>query len=209
MPRADATDFAILDYIQACQDKNGFPPSVREIGAEVGLNSTSTVHYRLKKLEDLGYIRRDNSKNRAVKLIRFSDGTENVQDSRSEFEMIPILGNIAAGKPITAIQEYEETFPLPKTYVRGRELFALRVKGDSMINAGIFNGDYIIVQHQTTADNGDIVVALVHDYEEATVKTFYKEDGHFRLQPENDTMEPIYVKEVAIQGKVVGLFRDI
>lgn len=203
--KPNRTDFMILDYIADYQKAHGFPPSVREIGERVGLSSTSSVHYRLKKLEEMGYISRIASKNRAVSI---AEGV-NAGTSEPDLVEVPVLGKVAAGIPITAVQEYGESLSLPASYVNGRELFILRIQGTSMINAGILDGDYVIVRHQSTADNGDIIVAMVHDFEEATVKTFYREKDGFRLQPENDEMEPIYVRELSVLGKVVGVFRNL
>ncbi len=210
MAKLGKKDFDILDFIYKETKTNGFPPSVREIGREFHLTSTASVYNRLKKLTDAGYLIKGNSKNRALKVVNYTPENEaEVLTSNEEKTVeIPVLGRVAAGTPITAVQGFDETFTLPTSYVRSRDMFVLKVQGESMINVGIFDGDFIIVNHQQTAENGEIVVALVNDSEEATVKTFYKEKGHFRLQPENDTMEPIIVEEVRILGKVVGLFRQ-
>lgn len=202
MSKITEKDYEIMDFIHECIKENGFPPTVREICREVGLNSTATVHARLKKLEKEGYIVKESSKNRSMRLVNYS--TEENNDSK--YLDVPIYGKVTAGMPITAVQDNTETFPLPMGFVGNKNIFMLRVSGESMINAAILDGDYIIVEEQSTASNGDIVVALVND-DEATVKTFYKENGHFRLQPENDYMEPIIVEEVSIIGKVVGVFR--
>lgn len=204
MAKLDKKDYFILDFINRQTENNGFPPSVREIGAAVGLTSTASVYNRLKKLENSGLLIKSSSKNRALKVIN----SENEEPPVTNSVQIPILGKVAAGLPITAIENNEECFSLPREFVRSRDLFMLRIKGESMINASILDGDLIIVNHQQSADNGDIVVALVNNCEEATVKTFYKENGHIRLQPENDAMEPIIVDECCIIGKVIGVFRE-
>ena len=190
----------ILEYIKNQILDKGYPPAVREICAAVHLKSTSSVHSHLETLEKLGYIRRDPTKPRAIEIV---DDEFNL--SRRELRNIPLLGNVAAGQPLFAEQNIESYFPMLSDELPDGNLFMLNVRGESMINAGIFDGDKIIVKQTETAKNGDIVVALVE--EAATVKTYYKENGRFRLQPENDTMEPIYVNEVIILGKVVGLFR--
>lgn len=190
----------ILEYIKNQILDKGYPPAVREICAAVHLKSTSSVHSHLETLEKLGYIRRDPTKPRAIEIV---DDEFNL--SRRELRNIPLLGNVAAGQPLFAEQNIESYFPMLSDELPDGNLFMLNVRGESMINAGIFDGDKIIVQQTETAKNGDIVVALVE--EAATVKTYYKENGRFRLQPENDTMEPIYVNEVIILGKVAGLFR--
>ena len=190
----------ILEYIKNQILDKGYPPAVREICAAVHLKSTSSVHSHLETLEKLGYIRRDPTKPRAIEIV---DDEFNL--SRRELRNIPLLGNVAAGQPLFAEQNIESYFPMLSDELPDGNLFVLNVRGESMINAGIFDGDKIIVQQTETAKNGDIVVALVE--EAATVKTYYKENGRFRLQPENDTMEPIYVNEVIILGKVAGLFR--
>lgn len=190
----------ILEYIKAEILKKGYPPAVREICEAVNLKSTSSVHSHLETLEKNGYIRRDPTKPRAIEIM-----DDSFQMVRHEMASIPIVGTVAAGQPILAEQNIEGYFPIPTEMVPAGESFVLKVKGDSMINAGIFNGDQIFVQACNTAKNGDTVVALVED--SATVKTFYKEDGHFRLQPENDTMDPIILDHVDILGKVYGVFR--
>ena len=202
----------ILEYIKDEILKRGYPPSVREICDAVGLTSTATVHARLKKLESMGYIKKEDSKNRSMRLVNYAPKGNSVLKKITEayddkYLEVPIYGKVTAGMPITAIQQQDcDTFPLPMDFAHNKNVFMLKVSGESMINAAILDGDYIIVEQQPTASNGDIVVALVND-DEATVKTFYKEKGHFRLQPENDTMEPIIVDEVSIIGKVVGVFR--
>ena len=178
----------ILEYIKQEILNKGYPPAVREICEAVHLKSTSSVHSHLETLEKNGYIRRDPTKPRAIEII-----DDNFNLTRREVVNVPIIGQVAAGQPLLAVENIENYFPIPTEFMPNAETFMLKVKGDSMINAGIFNGDKILVQKQSDAQNGDIVVALVDD--SATVKTFYKEDGHFRLQPENDTMDPIIVNE--------------
>ena len=190
----------ILEYIKQEILQRGYPPAVREICEAVKLKSTSSVHAHLETLEKNGYIRRDPTKPRAIEIV---DDTFNLQ--RREMVNVPIVGHVAAGQPILATENVENYFPIPMEMMPNAQTFMLRVKGESMINAGIFDGDLILVQQQSTARNGDMVVALVDD--SATVKTFYKEADHIRLQPENDFMEPIIVKEVSILGKVFGVFR--
>lgn len=183
----------VFDYIRSCAQEFRIP-SVREICAATGLSSTSTVHLHLKTLEERGLIEREKGLNRSIRISGEEQSTP-----------IPVMGRVTAGLPILAVEDIECYVPVAESIRRGRELFALRVMGESMINAGILDGDIIIVHRTPTADNGDIVVALVED--EATVKRFYKEDGHFRLQPENDAFEPIIVEEVLLLGKVVALHR--
>ena len=190
----------ILDYIKEETLKKGYPPTVRDICEAVNLKSTSSVHAHLSTLERNGLIRRDPTKPRAIEII--DDGFQMV---RQEMTSIPIVGQVAAGQPSLADENINGYFPLPVEYVPNAETFVLKVKGDSMINAGIHSGDSIFVESCNSAKNGDIVVALIED--SATVKTFYKEKDHIRLQPENDTMEPIIVKECVILGKVFGVFR--
>lgn len=192
-------DYKIYDFIREQIEKKGYPPTVREICAYVGLSSPATVHGRLKKLEAHGLIEKEDTKNRSISVKK-------EKDTANGFTKIPVYGRITAGQPITAIEEIGESFPIPDFFLAGRELFMLRVTGESMINAAILDGDMIIVNKQETADNGDIVVALING-EDATVKTFYKEEGHIRLQPENDTMSPIIATNVSILGKVVGVLR--
>ena len=182
----------ILEYIKQEILNKGYPPAVREI--------CEAVHSHLETLEKNGYIRRDPTKPRAIEII-----DDNFNLTRREVVNVPIIGQVAAGQPLLAVENIENYFPIPTEFMPNAETFMLKVKGDSMINAGIFNGDKILVQKQSDAQNGDIVVALVDD--SATVKTFYKEDGHFRLQPENDTMDPIIVNECSILGKVFGIMR--
>lgn len=190
----------ILDYIKKEILDRGYPPSVREICDAVHLRSTSSVHAHLETLEKNGYIRRDPEKPRAIEIV-----DDNFNLTRREMANIPIVGRVAAGEPLLAEQNIEDYFPIPTEMVPNVQCFMLRVQGESMINAGIFDGDLILVAQQSTARNGDIVVALIDD--SATVKTFYKEDGRFRLQPENDFMDPILVQDVTILGKVFGVFR--
>lgn len=190
----------ILEYIKQEILNKGYPPAVREICEAVHLKSTSSVHSHLETLEKNGYIRRDPTKPRAIEII-----DDNFNLTRREVVNVPIIGQVAAGQPLLAVENIENYFPIPTEFMPNAETFMLKVKGDSMINAGIFNGDKILVQKQSDAQNGDIVVALVDD--SATVKTFYKEGGHFRLQPENDTMDPIIVNECSILGKVFGIMR--
>ncbi len=190
----------ILTYIKQEILHHGYPPSVREICEAVHLKSTSSVHAHLETMEKNGYIRRDPTKPRAIEII-----DDSFQLARREMVNIPMLGKVAAGEPIFAEQNIEEYFPIPADYMPNQETFMLKVQGDSMIEAGIFNGDMLIIKRQSIAKNGDLVVALVDD--SATVKTFYKEDGHYRLQPENSSMKPIIVDEVTILGLVAGLLR--
>lgn len=191
----------ILDFIKQQILNKGYPPAVREICEAVQLKSTSSVHSHLESLEKNGYIRRDPTKPRAIEII---DDEFNL--TRREIINIPIIGTVAAGEPILATENIEGYFPLlSEDMPLGADAFMLKVKGESMINAGVYDGDYILVKQQDTAKNGEMIVALVED--SATVKTFYKENGHFRLQPENDTMEPIIADEVSILGKVCGLYR--
>ncbi len=190
----------VLEYVKEQILAKGFPPSVREICEAVGLKSTSSVHAHLESLEKNGYIRRDPTKPRTIEIL-----DDSFQLVRREMASIPVVGTVAAGEPILAEQNIEGYFPIPADMVPTGDSFVLHVKGDSMVNAGIFSGDQIFVQCCDTARNGDTVVALVDD--SATVKTFYKEDGHYRLQPENDTMDPIIVNDCQILGRVYGVFR--
>jgi repressor LexA len=194
----------VLDYVRDEINRRGFPPSVREIGEAVGLSSSSTVHSHLTALENKGYIRRDPTKPRALELLDYRDTGTAVDYGR--VRAVPLVGQVAAGAPILAEENIEETVPLPED-MAGESSFILRIKGDSMIEVGILDGDYVVVQQQETAADGDIVVALLED--EATVKTFYKESDRIRLQPENEALEPIYSRDVRILGKVVALFRKI
>lgn len=190
----------ILEYIKETILKKGYPPAVREICEAVHLKSTSSVHSHLETLEEKGYIRRDPTKPRTIEII---DDCFNL--TRREVVNVPLLGTVAAGQPLYAEENIENYYPIPAELLPNAETFMLRVRGNSMINAGIIEGDQIIVEHCPTANNGEIVVALIDD--SATVKRFYKENGHYRLQPENDSMEPIIAENVEILGKVIGLFR--
>ena len=190
----------ILEYIKKELLNRGYPPSVREIGEAVELRSTSSVFAHLEKLEKNGYIRRDPTKPRAIEII-----DDNFNLARREVVNVPLVGHVAAGEPILAVQNIENYFPVPAEYMPANQSFLLKVKGDSMIRAGINSGDLILVEQCKDARNGDIVVALIEN--SATVKTFYKEQGHIRLQPENETMDPIIVKDCTILGKVFGVFR--
>ncbi|MCI9411641.1 MAG: transcriptional repressor LexA [Eubacterium sp.] len=198
--RISAKQSEILEYIKEQILTKGYPPAVREICNAVNLKSTSSVHSHLETLEKNGYIRRDPTKPRAIEIV---DDSFNL--TRKEMRNIPILGTVAAGQPIFAEENVSGYFPLLADELPSGDLFILNVRGESMINIGIYDGDKVIVRQSPTARNGEIVVALVED--SATVKTYYKEDGRYRLQPENDTMEPIYVDQVVILGIVVGLFR--
>lgn len=194
----------ILEYIRQALIDNGYPPAVREICNAVGLKSTSSVHSHLETLEKKGYIRRDKTKPRAIEILD--------QDFYSNFNHetinIPIVGKVTAGQPILAVENVEDTFPIPASYIKNNtEVFMLTVSGESMIGAGIFDGDLVLVQQQQYADNGDIVVALIGD--EATVKTFYREKTYIRLQPENPLYDPIISRDIRILGKVIGLFRSL
>lgn len=190
----------ILEYMKQEILNKGYPPTVRDICEAVHLKSTSSVHSHLETLEKNGYIRKDPTKPRAIEII-----DDNFNLTRREVVNVPLVGRVAAGEPILAVENIDSYFPIPTEFMPNKESFMLRVKGESMINAGIFDGDNILVQRQSDAQNGDMVVALVDD--SATVKTFYKEDGHIRLQPENDTMDPIIVPDCQILGKVFGVFR--
>ena len=190
----------ILEYIKSQIINKGYPPSVRDICEAVDLKSTSSVHSHLETLEKNGYIRRDPTKPRAIEII-----DDNFNLARREVVNVPIVGKVAAGEPILAVENIDSYFPVPMEFMPNEQCFMLKVKGDSMINAGIFDGDTIIVEQSQTARNGDMVVALVDD--SATVKTFYREADHIRLQPENDTMGPIIVPDCQILGKVFGVFR--
>jgi len=195
---------AILDFIKHEVKTKGYPPSVREIGQAVGLASSSTVHGHLARLESKGLIRRDHTKPRAIEILDHDEEipAQNVVN-------VPVVGKVTAGIPITAVENIEEYFPLPEHLVPSDEsVYMLEIEGDSMVDAGILNGDYVIVRSQQTANNGDIVVAMT-DENEATVKRFFKEKDYFRLQPENQTMEPIILKNVTILGVVIGLYRQM
>lgn len=187
----------VYEYIKQQIDEAGYPPSVREICNAVGLSSPSTVHRYINSLEEKGYIIKAGSKKRAIKLAKQENGVDVLS--------VPVVGTVAAGQPILAEENIEEYFPLPINYAKNTQMFMLKVKGESMINAGILDGDYVIVEQKETARNGEIVVALIEDG--ATVKTFYKEKDYIRLQPENDALEPIITKDAKIVGKVSGIFR--
>lgn len=190
----------ILDYIKSQILERGFPPAVRDICKAVHLKSTSSVHSHLETLEKNGYIRRDSTKPRAIEIL-----DEAFNFTRREMVNVPIVGRVAAGEPLLAEQNIEEYFPIPMEFMPNKQTFLLKVCGESMINAGILNGDYVLAQEENTAHNGDMVVAMIEDG--ATVKTFYKEEGVIRLQPENDFMDPIIVPDCTILGKVIGVFR--
>lgn len=203
---------AILKFIQKQVETKGYPPSVREIGKAVGLSSTATVHGYLAKLTEKGYIKKENQKGRTLRLLKGTDNKEKMPEDKKfysgrEMVEVPVIGKITAGEPILAVENVTDTFPIPIDFVGNSESFMLTVRGESMIEAGILNGDYILVKKQNTANNGEIVVALIGD--EATVKTFYKEKDHIRLQPENSTMDPIIVPNCEILGKVAGVFRKM
>lgn len=196
----------ILAFIKAEVKKKGYPPSVREIGKAVGLASSSTVHGHLSRLESKGLIRRDPTKPRAIEILD-TDEADNV--SKVNTIHVPIVGKVTAGQPITAIENIEEYFPLPENIAPAdAEVFMLEISGDSMIEAGILNGDYVVVRQQQTANNGEIIVAMTEE-NEATVKRFFKEKDYFRLQPENSSMEPIIVRNISILGKVIGVYRQM
>ena len=201
----------ILDFMKEEIRQKGYPPTVREICSALGIKSTSTVHKDIATLEKEGHIRKDPSKPRALMIVDPQDAAPSRNFSnaeRTDVIEIPVVGRVAAGTPILAEENIEDTFPVPSRYVTNGTSFMLTVKGESMVEAGIMDGDYILVQQQNTARNGDIVVAMIDGFEsEATVKTFYKEDDHIRLQPENSAMNPIIVKDVHILGKVTGVFR--
>ena len=190
----------ILEYIKSQILVRGFPPAVREICEAVNLKSTSSVHSHLETLEKNGYIRRDPTKPRAIEIL---DDTFNL--TRREMVQVPIVGSVAAGEPLLAQENIEEYYPIPVDFLPNAECFMLKVRGESMINAGILDGDYVVVAKGNTASNGDMVVALIEDG--ATVKTFYREEGFIRLQPENDTMEPFILEDVEILGKVHAVLR--
>ena len=212
--RAETTrkEKAILKFIEEQVKANGYPPSVREIGKAIGLSSTATVHGYLAKLEKQGFIKKEDKKGRTLKVIKGTDGKP-LQESNKNFytqkEMVevPVIGKITAGQPILAVENVTDTFPIPIDFVGNCDSFMLTVRGESMIEDGILDGDYILVKKQNNANNGEIVVALIED--EATVKTFYKEKDHIRLQPENHTMDPIIVPNCQILGKVAGVFRKM
>lgn len=193
----------ILLYIKAEVQRKGYPPSVRELCKGVNLKSTSSVHNHLEKIEAKGYIRKDPTKPRAIEILDRNDDFLLVSKKTMD---VPILGKVTAGTPILAVENIEDTYPVPIEMVEGHDVFMLKIQGESMINAGILDGDLVLVQKQSSAINGDIVVALLEE-EEATVKRFFKEKSIVRLQPENQAMEPILTKDVSILGKVIGLYR--
>ena len=208
----------ILKFIQKEIEARGFAPSVREICKAVGLNSTATVQGYLKVLEENGFVKKESQKGRTLRLIKNYKGETVISDqlgisptkeyyTNKEMVNVPLIGKITAGQPILAVENITDTFPIPLDFVGNSESFMLTVRGESMIEAGILDGDYILVKRTNTAENGEIVVALIDD--EATVKTFYKEDGYIRLQPENSTMDPIIVPDCKILGKVAGVFRKM
>ena len=211
----NAREKAIVKFIEKHLKNNGYPPSVREIGNAVGLKSTATVHGYLASLEEKGYIKKENQKGRTLKLLKGGLTEENKDQleiskevySSREMDDVPLNGKLTAGEPILAVENVTDTFPIPLDFVGNSESFMLTVRGESMIEAGILDGDYILVRKQNTATNGEIVVALIED--EATVKTFYKEKDHIRLQPENCTLDPIIVPNCDILGKVIGVFRKM
>lgn len=213
MSKQQEREQKILAFMRKELKAKGYPPTVREIGTALGIKSTSTVHKDIASLVEQGYLKKDPAKPRALMLVD-SDTPDtageisNISSSREDVVDVPVVGNVAAGTPILAEENIEDTFPVPAGFVKG-DSFMLKVRGESMVNAGIMDGDLILVQQQNTAYNGEIVVAMVDgDFEsEATVKTFYREDGHVRLQPENDTMDPIIVDDAKILGKVKGVFR--
>ena len=205
---------AILKFIEKEVMANGYPPSVREIGKAVGLKSTATVHGYIAKLEEKGYIKKEQQKGRTLKLLKggaVNKNQEVIEEktaySGKELVDVPVIGKITAGEPILAFENVTDTFPIPVDFVGNSESFMLVVRGESMIEAGILSGDLILVRKQNNAENGQIVVALIED--EATVKTFYKEKDHIRLQPENSSMDPIIVPNCEILGKVIGVFRKM
>ena len=204
---------AILKFVEKQMGAVGYAPSVREIGKAVGLKSTATVHGYLAKLEQKGYIRKENQKGRTLRLLKGGASEDKITESKKDFYTskelveVPVIGKITAGAPILAVENVTDTFPIPVDFVGNSESFMLTVRGESMIEAGILDGDYILIKKQNTATNGEIVVALIDD--EATVKTFYKEKDHVRLQPENSSMDPIIVSDCKILGKVAGVFRKL
>lgn len=193
----------VLDYIKKYTATHGYPPAIREIGAGLGLSSPATVHTHVKKLEEAGVIKTSSNKFRTIEILVDNE----YDDAKEDVVKVPLLGKITAGNPIEAIEQPNQFFDIPATLIPRKEtVFTLEVSGESMINAGIYDGDYVIVQKQSTARNGEIVVAMTEE-NEVTLKTFYKENGHIRLQPENDTMEPFIFENVTILGKAIGLYR--
>lgn len=197
-------DLEILFFIKRFIESKSYPPTVREICSGCNIKSTSTVYYALEKLESTNYIRKDASKTRAIEIVPQDDDILMLKKKTVD---VPIVGRVTAGAPILAVQNIEDTMPLPVDFVSNKELFILKVKGESMINAGIYDGDYVIIEKTNSARNGEKVLALIED--EATIKTFYKEKDRYRLQPENDNMEPFYFDKVDILGKIVGLYRKM
>ena len=196
----------LYEFIKSYQNSNGYPPTVREMCKAIKVSSTSTIFYYLNKLEISNKIKKNPNKNRALEIVDNTATISTIKPSNdSSMTRIPVLGTVTCGEPILAVQTAEEYFMVSPTLFRGDDLFMLTAKGESMINAGIYDGDKIVLRQQSNADNGDIVAALIDD--SATIKRFYKENGHYRLQPENDSMEPIIVDNVQILGKVVGLVR--
>ncbi len=206
MPKLSKRQQQILDYIKDEVRQKGYPPSVREIGEAVGLASSSTVHGHLSRLENKGLIRRDPTKPRAIEVLELEDVQPHISESNAVY--VPVLGKVTAGDPITAVENIEEYIPLPERMVSDEKVFILTIQGDSMIEAGIYDGDLVIVRQQQTADNGDIIVAMTEELE-ATVKRFYKEENFIRLQPENAALEPIILENCTILGKVTGVFRTL
>jgi repressor LexA len=201
---------SILDYVRGFVDEHGYPPTVREIGEAVGLRSPSTVHAHLAQLERAGLLRRDPTKPRAIELT--DRRRESSEAAPADVHRLPLVGEIAAGGPLLAEQNVEDYVAVPEPLAKGGEEFILRVKGDSMVNAGILHGDFVVVHRTQDARDGEIVVALAADdetAEEATVKRFFRENGRIRLQPENDALEPIYANHVEVLGKVIGVFRQV
>ena len=199
-------DYQVLDFIYKGIQANGYPPTIREICTAMNVNSTATVHARIAKLEAAGKIEKSSTKNRTMRVVDYPENCGSEIIDCEEYIQVPVYGKITAGVPITATEQLERHFPIPMSYVGNHEMFMLKVSGESMVNAGIFDGDYIIIEKRPDAQNGDIVAAMV-DGTDATVKTFYKENGHYRLQPENDYMDPIIADNVEIIGKVKGVFR--
>ncbi|CAM3743238.1 transcriptional repressor LexA [Alkalicoccus chagannorensis] len=206
MTKLSVRQEAIIEFIRAEVREKGYPPSVREIGEAVGLASSSTVHGHLSRLEKKGLIRRDPTKPRAIEVTDPEEDAQSLPKTASI--QVPVIGKVTAGSPITAVENVEEYMPMPANMVQDHQSFILEIEGDSMIEAGIFDGDYVVVAQQSHADNGDIVVAMTEE-NEATVKRFFKEENHFRLQPENASLDPILLDYVHILGKVVGVFRSL
>ncbi|MCM3713299.1 transcriptional repressor LexA [Halalkalibacter oceani] len=206
MSKLSKRQLEILEYIKDEVRKKGYPPSVREIGEAVGLASSSTVHGHLSRLEKKGYIRRDPTKPRAIEILHLDHEVQAVKEQKTTY--VPIIGKVTAGNPITAVENIEDYLPLPDHLGSHENTYVLVIQGDSMIEAGIFDGDMVIVRQQQSADNGDIIVAMTEE-NEATVKRFFREKDYIRLQPENSTMAPILLKDCTVLGKVIGVFRTI